>query len=79
MLSVEYLAWRVEGLVFRVRSSWCRVEESGFDLEGVWSGVSDRYSSQFRDHYFAEMCSGSEEGSCVRLIDFCISQLARET
>jgi len=24
---------------------------------------------------FTEMCSGSEEGSCIRLIDFCITQL----
>ena len=25
--------------------------------------------------YLAEMCSGSEEGSYLRLIDFCITQL----
>jgi len=24
---------------------------------------------------YHEMCSGSEEGSCLRLIDFCISPL----
>jgi len=26
-------------------------------------------------NYFTEMCSGSEEGSYLRLIDFCITQL----
>jgi len=36
---------------------------------------ADRYSSQFKNNYFAEMCSGSEEGSYLRLIDFCITQL----
>ena len=28
------------------------------------------YSSQFENHYFAEMCSGFEAGSYLRLIDF---------
>jgi len=31
--------------------------------------------SQFKNNYFAEIRSGSEEGSCLRLIDFCITQL----
>jgi len=31
--------------------------------------------SQFKNNYFAEMCSGSEEGSCLRLTDFFITQL----
>ena len=26
-------------------------------------------------NYFTEMCSGSEKGSYLRLIDFCITQL----
>ena len=30
----------------------------------------DRYSSQFDNNYFTEMCSGSEAGSSLRLIDF---------
>jgi len=34
-----------------------------------------RYSSQFKNIYFTEMCSGSEEGSFPRFIDFCITQL----
>ena len=28
------------------------------------------YSSQFENNYFTEMCSGSEVGSYLRLIDF---------
>ena len=30
---------------------------------------------QFKNNYFTEMCSGSEAGSYLRLIDFCITQL----
>ena len=36
---------------------------------------TDRYSSQFENNYFTEMCSGSEAGSYLRLIDLCITQL----
>ena len=32
-------------------------------------------SSQIENNYFTEMCSGSEEGSYLRLIDFYITQL----
>jgi len=32
-------------------------------------------SSQFQNNYFTEMCRGSEAGSYLRLIDFCITQL----
>ena len=32
-------------------------------------------SSQFKNNYFAEMGSGSEEGSYLRLIDLCITSL----
>jgi len=39
----------------------------------LWGG--HRCSSQFKNNYFAEMWSGSEEGSYLRLIDFCITQL----
>ena len=34
-----------------------------------------RYSSQSEENYLAEMWSGSEEGSYLRLIDCCIPQL----
>ena len=30
---------------------------------------------RFKNNYFTEMCSGSEAGSYVRLIDFCSTQL----
>ena len=36
---------------------------------------ADCHSSQFKNNYFTEMCSGSEAGSYLRLIDFCITQL----
>ena len=32
-------------------------------------------SSQSKNNYFTEMCSGSEAGSYLRLIYFCITQL----
>ena len=33
-------------------------------------------SRRFKINYFIEMCSGSEEGSYLRRIDFCITQLS---
>ena len=33
------------------------------------------FASQFKNTYSAEMCSGSEAGLYLRLIDFCITQL----
>ena len=40
---------------------------------------SQRYNSQFKNNYLAEMWSGSEEGSFFMLIDCCSTQLyARE-
>jgi len=35
----------------------------------------DTHSYQFKNNYFTEMCSGSEDGSYLRLIDFCMTQL----
>jgi len=32
-------------------------------------------SEAFENNYLTEMCSGSEAGSYLRLIDFCITQL----
>ena len=32
-------------------------------------------SSQFKNNYSTEMCSGSEAGSYLRFIDLCINQL----
>jgi len=36
---------------------------------------TDRFSSRFENNCFTSMCSGSEAGSYVRLIDVCITQL----
>ena len=38
-------------------------------------GETVRYSSRFKNNFFTGMESGFEEGSCLRLIDFCITQL----
>jgi len=46
-------------------------------IKQVWRGymVCTWYSSQFKNNCFTEMRSGSEEGSCLRLVDGCITQL----
>jgi len=38
------------------------------------TACTDRYSPQFKNNHFAEMCSGSEAGSYPRLVDLCIAQ-----
>ena len=47
-----------------------------------WTGLAPwefvwlkRYSSQFKNTSFTEMCGGSEAGSYFKRIDFCITQL----
>ena len=42
----------------------------GHGLEPVCPDLVDRYSYQFENNYFTEMCSGPEAGSYLRLIDF---------
>jgi len=58
---------------------------------GPWQGVHGRrgprgdegmdrrqrrpVETHFENNYFTEMCSGSEAGSYLRRIDFCITQL----
>jgi hypothetical protein len=44
-------------------------------LPGVGRHRIGGESSQCKSNYFTEMCSGSEEGSYLWLIDFCITQL----
>ena len=39
----------------------------------VWVGVAR--GGRESNIYFTEMCSGSETGTYLRLIDFCITQL----
>ena len=36
---------------------------------------ASREGSILKNKYFTKMCSGSEAGSYLRLIDFCITQL----
>ena len=38
-------------------------------------GTCERNSSQYKDNCLAEMRSGFEEGSYLRLIDWCITQI----
>ena len=41
------------------------------DESEIWpSATGDRYSSQIENNSFTEMCTGSEAGSYLRLIDF---------
>ena len=40
---------------------------------------TDWYSSQFKSNFCTEMCSGSEEGSYLRLIDFVSLNSRRES
>jgi len=44
-------------------------------IESTCPENTDRYSPQFKNSYFTEMCRGSEAGSYLRLIDFCTTQL----
>ena len=50
-------------------SSLFECASSGVSLSTCFQG-SDRYSSQFENNLFIEMCSGAEAVSCLRLIDF---------
>ena len=56
-----------------------RVSVSGFRVPGSEKArISQEWwarCSQSKNNYFTEMCSGSEEGSYLRLIDLCITQL----
>jgi len=41
-----------------------------------WSNPEGWYCiSEFKNNYFTEMCSCSEAGSYLRLMEFCITQL----
>ena len=54
---------------------WNAVASWNVGLDGVVSVRPAGQGSQFKNNYYTEMCSGSEEGSYLRLIDFCITQL----
>ena len=62
------LWFMVQGLVTKVEVWWClgfRVQGSGFRVE-AWRAERSCAPA---------MCSGSEEGSYLRLIDFCATHL----
>ena len=82
---VQGLGFRVQGSGFRVQGSGFRVQGIGHRVQDlglrVWESAITTLSgcrveeAQFKNNYFAEMCSGSEEGSYLRLIDLCFTQL----
>ena len=79
------LVSRIWGLGLRVYDFGSRVSGLGFGflVSGFWSLVSGfgylrlmkQANSQFKNNCFAEMRSASEEGSYIRLIDLCMTQL----
>ena len=56
------VGFRVQGSGFRIQGSGFRVQGSGFRVQGAGCRAGFK-------------CSGSEAGSCLRPIDFCITQL----
>ena len=55
---------------------WSRVDDyARVSHEHQLSRSLPRYTAQFKNNYSAEMWSGSDEGSYLRLIDCCITQL----
>ena len=73
---LRLVTWRV---LRRVRwARWLRARSELF--EALIASSSRLFSSpacraEFKNNYSTEMCSGSEAGSYLRLIDFCIAQL----
>jgi len=49
--------------------------KGGRPVAALNTGTLPMVGGGVKNNYFAEMCSGSEEGSYLRLIDFCITQL----
>jgi len=45
------------------------VQCSVVSVQRFSESCTDRYSSQFENNYFTQMCSGSEAGSYLRLTD----------
>ena len=60
----------------------CDQEQGGIEWQGASRGAApmcqelarNRYSSYFENNYVTELCSGSEAGSYLRLIDSCITR-----
>jgi len=72
----EFRHWdfrlRVQALGFRASGSGIGISGFGFRHWGFGLRVQALgfRASQFESNYFTEMCSGSEAGSYLRLIDF---------
>ena len=51
------------------------MEEEG-DAEGSKHSSNGSFAcgSQLENNYFTELCSGSEAGSYLRFVDFCITE-----
>ena len=67
-----------DNLLVRVHFIMVMIRWTGlapWEFESPFLSVHLPSCSQFKNKYFAGMCSGSEAGSRLRLIDFCITQL----
>ena len=77
------LGFRVQGSGYRVQGSGCRIQGSGFEVQDLGFRVQSSgfrlqgsgFSSQFKNNYLTEICSGSAAGSYLKLIDFRLRKL----
>jgi len=78
MFRVEAFGFRVYGFgCFGLRGSGLPEVDSE-ERVAYFRDLEDDYRllrGLFKNNYFTEMCSGSEAGSYLRLIDVCITQL----
>ena len=63
LAQVNSYAWKVT-----LRIIWCAVWIA-------WCGYLGSIWARFMNNYFAELGNGSEDGSYLKLIDFCITRL----
>ena len=59
----------------RVEASGFRVQGSGLGVDSSTESCTKQNSSRFKNNCFAVLISSSKEGSYLRLVDFCITQL----
>ena len=62
-------------LVIKSQLAITREVAIGSELETKTRMGEMPFAKQFKNNYLTEMCSSSEEGSYLRPIDFCITQL----
>ena len=77
---IDNLLVQIHFIIVMIRWTGLKGPQLGVPLHGarVVRGEGEHQpctSSQYKNEYFTEVCSGSEEGSYLRLIDFCITQL----